>query len=56
MLVARAAARGVPDDLGASHGGLDARAGAEVTGGVADAFGDFPGVAAEDGDADAGVA
>jgi hypothetical protein len=40
----------------AAHGGLDALTGAEVTGCGADAFGGFPGVAAEDGDAGAGVA
>ena len=56
LLVARAAAGCVHDDLGASRGGLDALTGAEVTGCVADALGDFPGVAAEDGDAGAGVA
>jgi hypothetical protein len=54
--VACAAACGVRDDLGAARGGLDARTGAEVTGGAADAFGGFPGVAAEDGDAGARVA
>src|SRR5258708_6100362 len=46
LLVALAAACAVHDDLGASHSGLDALTGAEVTGRVADAFGGFPGVAA----------
>jgi hypothetical protein len=56
LLVALAAACAVHDDLGASHGDLDALTGAEVTGRVADAFGGFPGMAAKDGDAGAGVA
>jgi hypothetical protein len=56
LLIARAAACAVHDDLGAPHGDLDALTGAEVTGRIADAFGRFPGVAAEGGDAGAGVA
>jgi hypothetical protein len=56
LLIALAAACAVHDDLGASHGGVDARTGAEVTGGVADASGGLAGVAAEDRDAGAGVA